>query len=189
LSVLIGCFSLDLESFAEKGLNAHNKYRVLHHSQNLKWSDDLATQAEKMAYDMAMKGTIEKSTVASALGYGENVAKITGTTFNKAGEEATNLWYAEVGNYSYSDPRLSPRTDSFTQVVWKGTTKLGMGCARDLQTNDLYVVALYDPKGNDPVGLRSNVLNKGGVTQDVYASIFKRRTLKRKLTSTKINDK
>lgn len=129
---------------------------------------------------MAMKGTIEKSVVASALGYGENVAKITGTMFNKAGEEATSLWYAEIANYSFSDPRLSPETDSFTQVVWKGSTKLGMGCARDLQTNDLYVVALYDPKGNDPVGLRSNVLNKGGVTEDVYASIFKRHRLQGK---------
>lgn len=132
---------------------------------------------------MAMKGTIEKSVVASALGYGENVAKITGTMFNKAGEEATSLWYAEIANYSFSDPRLSPETDSFTQVVWKGTTKLGMGCARDLQTNDLYVVALYDPKGNDPVGLRSNVLNKGGVTEDVYASIFKRHRLQGKINT------
>ncbi|EDO35288.1 predicted protein, partial [Nematostella vectensis] len=134
--------------FAEKGLQAHNRYRADHHAPALKWSDELATQAEKLAYNMAMKGTIERSEVAAKLGYGENVAKITGTNFNKAGEEATSLWYAEGQNYSFSDPRLSPKTDAFTQVVWKSSKKLGMGCARDLQTNDLYVVALYDPMGN-----------------------------------------
>lgn len=127
---------------------------------------------------MAMKGTIEKSPLATSLNYGENVAKISGTTFDRAGAEATNLWYAEVNSYSFSDPRISPQTDSFTQVIWKNSRKLGMGCARDLQTNDLYVVALYDPKGNEETGLRSNVINKGGVTEDVYASIFKRQSIR-----------
>lgn len=169
-----------MESFAEKGLNAHNKYRALHHAPNLKWSDELATQAEKLAYEMAMKGNIEKSPLATSLNYGENVAKIAGTTFNRAGEEATNLWYGEITNYSFSDPRITPQTDSFTQVIWKSSSKLGMGCARDLQTNDLYVVALYDPKGNEEMSLRNNVLNKGQLTEDVYASIFKRHKLQSK---------
>lgn len=33
-----------------------------------------------------------------------------------AGEIATNLWYSQAQNYSYSDPRLNADTDTFTQV-------------------------------------------------------------------------
>ena len=33
-----------------------------------------------------------------------------------AGEIATNLWYSQAKNYSYSDPRLNADTDTFTQV-------------------------------------------------------------------------
>lgn len=169
-----GFVSVDLETFAEKGLQAHNHYRQEHHSSNLRWSDELATQAEKMAYDMAMRGIVERSEVATSMGYGENVAKITGVPFNDAGSVATDIWYSESRNYSYSYPRVTPQTDAFTQMVWKGTKEIGMGCAKDVATNDLYVVALYKPPGNDRKFLRENVINKGTMTQDVYATIFKR---------------
>lgn len=167
-------FYSDLEIFAEKGLQEHNHYRELHHSSHLRWSDELATQAEKMAYEMAMRGTVEKSDVAVSLGYGENVAKITGVPFNDAGSVATDVWYSESGNYSYSYPNVTPQTDAFTQLVWRETKEIGMGCAKDVATNDLYVVALYRPPGNDRRRLRDNVINKGTMTEDVYATIFKR---------------
>ena len=168
---------VDLETFAEKGLQAHNHYRQEHHSSNLRWSDELATQAEKMAYDMAMRGIVQRSEVASSMGYGENVAKITGVPFNDAGSVATDIWYSESRNYSYSYPRVTPQTDAFTQMIWKGTKEIGMGCAKDVATNDLYVVALYRPPGNDRKFLRENVINTGTMTQDVYATIFKRTRL------------
>ena len=91
--------------FAEKGLAVHNKYRGLHGSPELKWSDELATKAEKLAYEMAMKGTIEKSPELENLGVGENVAKLSGSLFNEAGSDATKVWYSEIKNYSFSDPR------------------------------------------------------------------------------------
>ncbi|XP_068712334.1 uncharacterized protein [Montipora foliosa] len=164
----------DLESFAEKALQAHNHYRDEHHASRLRWSDELATQAEKLAYDMAMKGMVERSEVATAMGYGENVAKITGVPFNDAGSVATDIWYSESSNYSYSYPRVTPQTDAFTQLVWRETAEIGMGCAKDIATNDLYVVALYKPPGNNRRRLRENVMNKGLMTEDVYATIFKR---------------
>lgn len=37
-------------------------------------------------------------------------------TCEDAGEIATNLWYSQAKNYSYSDPRLNADTDTFTQV-------------------------------------------------------------------------
>ena len=96
---------VDLEVFAERGLATHNKYRHDHGAPDLKWSDSLATKAEKLAYDMAMKGVIEKSPEADRLGLGENVAKLSGSSFNDAGKDATSVWYSELKNYSFSDPR------------------------------------------------------------------------------------
>ena len=117
---------------------------------------------------------MERSEVTEAMGYGENVAKITGVPFNDAGSVATDVWYSESANYSYSYPRVTPQTDAFTQMVWKETKEIGMGCAKDVATNDIYVVALYRPPGNDRRRLRENVLKKGLMTEDVYATIFKR---------------
>ena len=123
---------------------------------------------------MAMKGTITHSDAVKPLGEGENVAKISRVPFEEAGSTAAKLWYSEKGNYSYSYPKLDEKNDAFTQMVWKSTEELGMGCARDLQTNDMYVVALYRPAGNDKRLLRANVLKEGEVGRDVYATIFKK---------------
>lgn len=49
-----------------------------------------------------------------------------------AGEIATNLWYSQAKNYSYSDPRLNADTDTFTQV--RKQTRMNRN--RDLQKKD-----------------------------------------------------
>ena len=146
----------------------------MHHAPALRWSDELANQAEKLAYGMAMKGLISRSDVVKSMGEGENIAKLSGLPFEQAGSTATEVWYSEKKNYSYSYPRLDAENDAFTQLIWKSTKELGMGCARDLLTNDMYIVALYRPAGNDKRLLRANVLNEGQVGQDVYATIFKK---------------
>lgn len=155
-------------------MQAHNRFRTLHHAPNLRWSDALANQAEKLAYEMAMKGEITRSDVLISLDEGENIAKISRVPFEEAGSSAAEVWYSERKNYSYSYPRLDEDNDAFTQMVWKSTKELGMGCAKDLQTNDMYVVALYRPAGNNKRLLRDNVLKEGEVGRDVYATIFKK---------------
>ena len=111
--------------------------------------------------------------------YGENRAKLSAVNYDceMAGEEATRIWFGQENQYSYSDPRLNSNTDSFTQIIWKGTKELGMGCAqrKGSVTNEIYVVALYSPPGNSPKGLRTNVLSRKSNFADVYASIFRRR--------------
>jgi hypothetical protein len=49
-----------------------------------------------------------------------------------------------------------------------------MGAAKDDDTGELYVVALYSPKGNDQATLRENLAADGKQYTDVYASIFKK---------------
>jgi len=56
-------------------------------------------------------------------------------------------WYQEVSKYNFragKDDNLA--AGHFTQVVWKGSKKLGIALAR--RNNKVYVVANYDPPGN-----------------------------------------
>lgn len=163
-------------TFARNGFNEHNNFRALHHVSPLKWSDKLAIRAQKLAYRMALHGSIQLPGVDL---FGENRAKISSVNFDceNAGEEATKIWYTQGSNYSYADPRLNSNTDSFTQVVWKGTRNIGMGCAERKGTlnNEIYVVALYYPPGNIPRALRQNVISPSKNVNDAYSSIFRRR--------------
>ena len=49
-------------------------------------------------------------------------------------------------------------TGHFTQVVWKGSQKLGVGFALTGDGKTLYVVAQYSPPGNYMGQFGSNVL-------------------------------
>ena len=166
--------SEQLKMFAERGLRGHNDYRKLHHAEPLKWSEDLASAAEKLAYQAAKKGNTRRSELVEGKGYGENVAKIANTVLENAGEEATRHWYNEKQNFTFSDPVINEQTKAFTQMIWRGTQTLGMGAAKDDDTGELYVVALYSPKGNDQATLRENLAADGEQHSDVYASIFKK---------------
>lgn len=162
--------------FAERGLKGHNEYRGLHHAEPLKWSEDLASAAEKLAYQAAKKGATTRSELVEKKGYGENIAKISNIALENAGEEATRHWYNEREHFTFSDPRVDVDTQAFTQVIWKDTKTLGMGAAKDDDTGELYVVALYYPKGNNEGTLRENIQSDGKEHTDVYASIFKKST-------------
>lgn len=78
---------------------------------------------------------------------GENTAKIE-NDYTTAAETAVKKWYEEVKSYSFAHPSLADSTKHFSQVVWKGTKKVGIGLAKSKSSNKTYVIALYDPSGN-----------------------------------------
>lgn len=100
---------------------------------------------------------------------GENIAQIW-HDLQRAPLKATTIWYAEKKTYSYSYPVLTDNVKHFTQMIWKGTTQLGMGAAPSPSGKYVIVVALYRPSGNDVHRLRDNV-QKPGPDEDVYATI------------------
>jgi len=161
-----------------QALQAHNRYRTLHHSPFLNWSEGLATEAQAIAQSLATQD-MHSGRKDSATDLGQNMAKLAGSmACEDAGEIATNLWYSQAKNYSYSDPRLNADTDTFTQVIWKDTKEVGIGCAKSsiTQSGPMYVVALYKPAGNIPKLLRQNVFEPGprGNDPDVYSTLFRR---------------
>ncbi len=68
------------------------------------------------------------------------------------------MWYNEYDLYNFGNPGFSGATGHFTQVVWKGSKRLGMGFAYG--NGRYYAVANYDPPGNMQGAFRANVFDK-----------------------------
>ncbi|XP_020623451.1 uncharacterized protein LOC110060979 isoform X2 [Orbicella faveolata] len=171
--------------FAGTALNTHNRYRMYHHDPPLRWSDKLSSQANKIAYQMVKqfsKQSSKRFEVTEEESVGENVERFLGVKFgcdSAAAMKATDNWYKQSKNYSYNYPHIQDGTNSFTQLVWKGSRFFGMGCAlrKGLLANDVFVVALYSPPGNVGDGVSVNVLRPGlkePAKPDVYSNIFRR---------------
>ena len=87
---------------------------------------------------------------------GMNTAEIW-HNYDIAAEKATAEWYSEVKSYNFEDPEISDSNKDFTQLIWKGSKKIGIGTANSADGNRTFVVALYDPPGNIRKEAKSNV--------------------------------
>lgn len=103
--------------------------------------------------------------------YGENIYMASGKDVD--GTIPVQAWYKEIKDYDFKKAVFSPNTGHFTQLVWKNTTKLGVGRARRYNLIDTCAIALetlpfsgkvtfvvcnYDPPGNFKGKFSDNVL-------------------------------
>ncbi|KIY97556.1 Protein PRY1 [Monoraphidium neglectum] len=115
-------------------LQRHNELRARHGAAPLSWDAPLAAQAQGYA-DGCPNGHSGMSGVGENLAWGYS-----------SFEEAVNAWYNEVSSYDYNAATFSGATGHFTQVVWKGTTKLG--CGSNPSCGMKTYVCQYTPPGN-----------------------------------------
>merc|ERR1712223_1243944 len=80
--------------------------------------------------------------------YGENIFQSGGKAAQDQAQGAVDMWYSEIKDYSFgTEPSQGgPVTGHFTQVVWKGSTEVGVGVGQKGST--VVVVANYSPAGN-----------------------------------------
>jgi uncharacterized protein YkwD len=132
-------------------LDYHNKVRKEVGVEPVKWSNELAEYAQKWADKLAASGELEHrpATGEWAQKYGENLA------VNQSALKGAEAWYAEMKDYTKGTPipeDFSKFTAGhYTQMVWKGTTKIGAGSAVVQQGRFkglVVVVCNYDPPGN-----------------------------------------
>lgn len=88
------------QSASEQWLLSHNRYRSLHQSKELQWSDTLAESAAAYA-DTCPRGH-------SSSEYGENIAW---ATYEQVPEKVVARWYGEEPDYDYERPRFLPESD------------------------------------------------------------------------------
>merc|ERR1712112_15640 len=78
--------------------------------------------------------------------YGENLYISIGSSAQEQGQRSVDSWYSEIKDYKFENPGYSQETGHFTQVVWKGSTELGVGVGQ--KGSKVVVVANYSPPGN-----------------------------------------
>ena len=145
--------ALDLIKVA---LDKHNAARTSHGAASLEWDEQCYVTAKEWAEHMAAKG---KMYHGGHKGMGQNLAWSSGSL---SFASAVEMWYGEVKLYDFAKPGFASGTGHFTQVVWKGTTHVGMAAATSA-SGQTYICANYSPPGNFMGRFAENVLPKGGV--------------------------
>ena len=67
------------------------------------------------------------------------------------------MWYDEVNDFDFNNPKFNHGTGHFTQMVWKKSSQLGCGLVI-ADSNRLYGVCNYYPPGNTLNKFAQNVL-------------------------------
>merc|ERR1712176_184070 len=114
------------------GLQEHNKYRDLHQNTPMMTLDaDAMATAQKIANQLAPIGKLIHSERGDRNNYGENLGLTTASSPEQAVEKVVKSWYDEIDFYDFAKPSYrGPNGEAlghFTQLVWKASTKLGIG--------------------------------------------------------------
>jgi uncharacterized protein YkwD len=136
-------------------VDAHNRVRAKHCAPPLEWSPKLAQVAQQWANTLRDKGCVFGHSGNAT--YGENLAAATTGSLDAAA--IVKMWYDEIADYKFPDGGFSMKTGHFTQVVWRGTSRIG--CGRSLcKTMEIWVCE-YERPGNWEGQYRANVLPLG----------------------------
>jgi len=143
------------------GLNKHNEYRKQHHSPPLVLDPKLSDYAQEWAEHLVSRGQSRGNPHRPDHKYGENIShswSSRGPSEDDAEmESAIVRWYDEVKKYRFGGESFISGTGHFTQVVWKESTRLGLGMAHS-SDGHTWVVANYDPPGNFQGKYKQNVM-------------------------------
>ena len=127
----------------------HNGLRASLGLPPVTWDPELAGHAQAWADELAATPGLHHSAHASRPGEGENLARIDGGRTS-----ATDLfsgWAREGAQYRYgplncADPGGLSRTGHYSQIVWRGTRRIG--CAVAYGERNEVLVCRYGPPGN-----------------------------------------
>lgn len=141
------------EEFHKSALDSHNKFRAIHNSPPLKLNMNMSKEAEEFAKKLFERGTRNQSMVhedqlvLQREHEGENLAAGGGGLGGLTAYGAVKNWYNEVCAYNWSRRSYEPQAAHFMQVIWKGSTELGIGKAEGKKNGRRYsyIVARYRP--------------------------------------------
>jgi uncharacterized protein YkwD len=134
---------------AKAALEFHNKARKEVGAPDLIWSNDLATFAQQWANHLAEECKMKHRprTGKWVQKYGENIFWGSSTVYTVT--DACKSWYSEKENFT--GPTFTGHEANvvghYTQMIWRKTTKLGIGIAK-CSGGGVIIVANYDPPGN-----------------------------------------
>ncbi|CAF1451127.1 unnamed protein product, partial [Adineta steineri] len=153
--------SISLDTYRQQALDEHNLLRKKHCVPPLTLDPALNDIAQTYAQHSADTHIFAHSgNKFNGQWMGENIFAMSGGSllYNK-GASPVDAWYNEIQSYNWSNPGSNAMSyGHFTQVVWKGTTNLGIGRAVTSDNSTMYVVGNYFPGGNMGGAYVQNVL-------------------------------
>ncbi|XP_031838791.1 uncharacterized protein LOC116429696 isoform X4 [Nomia melanderi] len=163
------------KEFINVCLDTHNYFRSRHGVPPLRLSKQLCKTSQDWANILATRGRLEHR---ANIDYGENLYCMWSSNPKTvvSGDEPVNEWYAEEAQHQYGKEPTTLKTGHFTQVVWKDSTELGVGMARN-RNGEVYVVCNYNPAGNFLGSFTENVLPPGGSSPSKKISFLPRYTM------------
>ncbi|GHM98674.1 hypothetical protein WSM22_01640 [Cytophagales bacterium WSM2-2] len=135
---------------AQSALDFHNKVRKDVGCPPLEWSAELAMYAQAWADNLAKEDCKMKHRPREGKWkqiHGENIYWGSASYFTAL--NASENWYSEIKVYKHvpiTAENFHP-IGHYTQMVWKTTTKVGLGQAV-CKNGETIVVGNYDPPGN-----------------------------------------
>uniref|UniRef100_A0A914Z753 SCP domain-containing protein n=1 Tax=Panagrolaimus superbus TaxID=310955 RepID=A0A914Z753_9BILA len=144
----------EIEKYQREQFQAINYYRNRHGVPSLIWDQKIAKDAQAWANHLALEhsgiGKLEHSGK-----YGENLA----AGYPLSNVHAANMWYSEVTKLDFSNIENADFVNKHvTQLIWKGSKRIGIGIAKSSNSSWYYVVANFDPPGNMMGSFAENVL-------------------------------
>ncbi|CAF0904065.1 unnamed protein product [Adineta steineri] len=151
---------ISLKTYRQQALDQHNFYRAKHCTPSLVIDPALNDIAQTYAQKLADLDIFDHSyNKFNGQPMGENLfATGGGAFFHGNGSQPVGAWYNEIKNYNWSKPGYKGGIGHFTQVIWKGSTKLGIGKGVTRNNSTMYVVGNYFPAGNYIGAFEKNVL-------------------------------
>lgn len=127
---------MSIEQAQQAGLDEHNRLRALHHdTPPLVLSRELCNDAQEWADTLMSENRFDHAPRSERNGCGENIASASGHSadFVEEAIRATKSWYNELYDpgYDFGNPGWQSGAGHFTQIVWKETSELGIGIARN----------------------------------------------------------
>lgn len=135
------------EEWVSAALAAHNRRRIKHWAPPLVWSDDCYNNAKKQVeeYQLEGKRIFLEGPVGTQGQCHMGPCDPLLDWSKESAERCLQQWYnAQMGMYNFKRGLPREEASDFTQVVWMGTTSVGMAISQDGR----YCVANYYPAGN-----------------------------------------
>ena len=124
-----------------------NAYRAKHNSPPMEWDETISQFAQEYSLFLVTNSLFQHS---KKEGYGENLAYFQGYPNDMMTliKKSIDLWYDEIKLYNFNYPGYSPGTGHFTCLVWKSSTKFGMGYSYNNATKIVDITMNTAPPGN-----------------------------------------
>lgn len=139
--------------------NYINNYRNKHNSPNLEHNGDISKNSNAYAQLLCK---LQKYDNSISKTYGENIIlynNIENPNIINLIKETIDLWYNEYKNYNFDLAKGSSQTKHFTCLIWKNSTKYGIGYYYNENNKILTIVLNTFPIGNIYTQYKDNISN------------------------------